>query len=339
MAESNVKTGPINPENTGSLGVDPKKLLNWVIKETTNVTYNNQSVDLQENVDDSKITRLVNLTPEEREKWMTALFGKKEDRISDIDRLKLCISSLLNDMQAEQSKKLSESQVEELLQNMHFLCEIPDVAQNLIKLSGLDVIWFYAKHGKEAIREHAAWILHTASGNNVVFKQRFLQANGMEGVFNLIASENNTVVLKKLLGILTNMIRQFQPGMEKFVALGGVDIIVKWIKESTPHVYLRSLRTLLELINSSVVRRSTMENIGLVQILQDGLQSDKADVREIIVEIIRLLCMKGFQNLVKNSQIPVLLPEVTSDGVFEDEEYRSEIEGMIKEIQQVLNKS
>merc|ERR1719464_1647178 len=105
---------------------------------------------------------------------MTVLFGKKQDRISDTDRLKLCVSSLLNDMVEKTSeKKLNDSQIEELLQNMHFLCEVPYVAQNLIKVDALPVIYHHAKHKNEEIREHAIWILHTATANNVIFKQRF----------------------------------------------------------------------------------------------------------------------------------------------------------------------
>merc|ERR1719499_589993 len=88
---------------TESLNVNPNKLLRWVIKETKNVDYNNLPDDYYEEKDDSHITRLVDLSPEEREKWMTAIFGRPEDRISDTQRMRMVIASLLDDMEKPES--------------------------------------------------------------------------------------------------------------------------------------------------------------------------------------------------------------------------------------------
>jgi len=332
MAELDTKisTGAVEPEKIGTLNVNPNKLLNWVIKETNKISYNN-APDYSEE-DDPNVTRLINLSPEEREKWMTVLFGRKEDRISDIDRLKLVISTLLNDMSEEPGKKLEEDHIEGLLQNFHFLCDIPYVAQNLIKLDGLQVIYHYANHPSVAIREHSIWILHTASGNNVIFKQRFHEAGGLEKIFEYMRNEDSTIVQKKFLGVVANMLRQFDPGLNTFVQNQGLDLISQWISNRTEHLFLRSLRILNEILLVGVVERSTLINMDITKIVEDYLQDEDCTVRETILETITHVCKSGFKDLMNTNVISELLQQVTEDGAFEDEEYRQEIEEKVKNI-------
>jgi len=332
---SNIKTGLVDSDKVGSLNVNPQKLLNWVIKETTNVSYKNLPGQ-KDGADDPNVTRLINLSPEEREKWMSVLFGKKEDRISDTDRLKLCISSLLNSMSEQGGTKLEDHQVEGLLQNMHFLCEVPYVAQNLIRLDGLEVIYHFAKHPNASIREHAIWILHTASGNNVIFKQRFHEVGGLEKIFEFVQSEESTVVLKKHLGVLANMLRQFNPGLDTFVQNQGVEIISKWIADRTPNLFLRSLRILNELLIVGVVTKPVLEKMNIAQIVADYLQDEDYNVRETILETVMHVCKSGFKDLMNTEQILELLAHVTSDGAFEDEDYEKEIQAQVEEILHII---
>jgi len=321
----------MSKEENKSINVAPNKLLHWVIKETTNISYENLPENhFEKKEEDPNISRLIDMTPEEREKWMTIIFGRPEDRISDTDRMKLVIAQLLKDKNGTKDEKIDPKQLEDLLQNLHFLCEVSYVAACLSKVDvNLDVVFYYCEHSEVKIREHAAWILHTATGNNLRFKKVFDELGGMKRVFNLIAKEANFIVQKKFLGVLVNMTRQFEPGLGKFISLGGVELITRWLHEEAPHVYDRCLKALNELLFAKVLSIEQLLEMKITQILIAALQAPKRNPRESAIAIIKILCNQKLFKLLNDETLLQVLKEAPSDEVF-TEEHKAELKKQVK---------
>merc|ERR1712228_422376 len=146
---------------------------------------------------------------------------------------------------------LENSKIEELLQNMHFLCELPHIARNLFNIGAEELVVKYCKHESEEIREHAAWIFHTSSGNNPAFKERFLEAKGMDIIFELIEKEKSWIVQKKYIGTLCNLCRQFPPGVQSFIDHGGINLLKKWLPLQQKQLFSKYVRTLIELLHNN----------------------------------------------------------------------------------------
>jgi len=311
-----------------SLNVDPQKLFKWIMRETARENYSGPAEEENE-----EVTRLTNLSAEEKRKWMNALFGDPSKRLTDAQKLKLCLTSL-------DVEKLTDEEADNLLQNLHFLCEFPHVSAHLPKVGGLDIVFRYCEHSNESVREQAAWILHTCSSNNPRFKCRFTENNGFDRLFKLVKAEKSFIVQKKHLGTFTNLIRQYDVGLKLFLKKDGIDIILMFLKDQGPHVYLRSIRILNEIILSNHLNLKHLEDMGIVDIILKGLEHKEQNIREEILEMIEILgSSENYRTVVPRKEILSLLPSVLKEAkVSCTEEYYPDVEEKVNGIIALLKK-
>lgn len=325
--EKELKTEGIPDE---SLNVDPNRLFNWVMKETGNISYNNMPEEFE---DDPNVTRLIDLDEEEREKWMSVLFGKPEDRISDFQRLKLCVAGLLKDSEGN----LEHEEINDLLLNMHFLCEMPHIARNVFNIGAEQLVIKYCKHESEEIREHSAWIFHTCSGNNLKFKERFLEADGMKIIFDLIKNEESWIVKKKYIGTLCNLCRQFPPGIQSFIDHGGAELLQEWLPLQNKQTFGKTIRTLIELLHSNALTKEQINNLGMNTWVPDCLQSPKFELRSNTLEVLQLCSTSEFVDVIQripNLQFNLNISISTEHG--DDPELVEQLTSMVEEIKNKL---
>ena len=130
------------------------------------------------------------------------------------------------------------------LEELEYLVHQVDNAADFIKLGGIDLMLDTIIRGEETdLQIFASNVMAAAAQSNSAVQIHVVKRNGPKILIEKLADENNDLVIKKVMYVLSTVIRNFPAAQSQFLQFNGIEILKKTVTKSTNVV--RSVLTLI----------------------------------------------------------------------------------------------
>ncbi|MES1909128.1 MAG: hypothetical protein MHM6MM_001928 [Cercozoa sp. M6MM] len=230
-------------------------------------------------------------------KWYEALFGVPQE--SDADKMNRWMTALRT-RQSQEGKPVDKSAAQELLRQLHFVCELTENANDMPKQDEgralatlLDIALTYEDLES---RTEALSVIATCAQNNPEFQQRLVELEAVPRLVRALAENAvSPAVRGKTWTALSASVRQCVPATRQFVESDGVRQLAADLNSSNPSIRRRVVFFLTFLVHHKLVSFERLEDVLplLQQAIPVATQSDDIDLLEKLLACL-LECTKVF---------------------------------------------
>lgn len=153
-------------------------------------------------------------------KWMDIVLGQ-----SDVVRMKEARDVLLN-------PSATKEELEEALDNLLFLIESIDNANDLHTIGGLKPVISCLKSPHSSVRMGAAWVLATAAQNNAKVQGQITEQDGLALLLEVLNNDKSSEVRSKALSALSAILGHNPDAVHKFDALKGFQSLLNCVTDA-----------------------------------------------------------------------------------------------------------
>ncbi|KAJ9068797.1 hsp70 nucleotide exchange factor fes1 [Entomophthora muscae] len=170
--------------------------------------------------------------------------------------------------------------------NLEMLVEQIDNAKNLEPLKLWEPLLALLSDEEVSLRKYSAWVIGTATQNNPVAQDNFLDHKGLEILLEAFRNESVNENSKKLAYSLSCSIRHHPRALDKFQQLGGYKLIAEKIQGSDCDISVKTRLFFMfnSLINDDSSIISYLADVGifqhLVELICDVSNQSDADFIE-----------------------------------------------------------
>ena len=129
--------------------------------------------------------------------------------ITEWDQLKACVTVLevpeVQGPEVPERDRVDEEDRLRAMENLEYLVENLDNANDLVKLNGIALVQRYLVHSNPKLRAMAAKIFSTCASNNEKFVKQALEFGVPSSICQQLRTENDLDVLANLVGCLTSL--------------------------------------------------------------------------------------------------------------------------------------
>ncbi|XP_043924944.1 nucleotide exchange factor SIL1 [Protopterus annectens] len=257
----------------------------------------------------------------------------------------------------------------EALKNLEYYVHQVDNAQDLVSLGGFHLVINALNSTEPILKEHAAFVLGSAVSSNPKVQIEAVDGGALQKLLVLLATEQSVAIKKKALFALSSILRHFPYAQEKFLKMGGLQILGQLFQtKGMEQLRVRAVTLLYDLLMEKMLLHSTeadskqmkekisqynqvnllpvMLEQGWCTLISHLLTAPEHDTREKVlktVDIIALSCKEEFnKDPVFNTTMFRLKSEyetlaTAEHNAGEEDTYFMEILSTIENIMQQLN--
>ena len=195
----------------------------------------------------------------------------------------LCDAEQLRIFSAEGS---TVQEREAALDELNFLTEAIDNANDLPQLGGLAPLIAALQDPAAGIRERAAWTLGTCSQNNIAFQLQLMASGGVEPLLKLLQEDAVPEVRSKALFCISGLLRNNKEASDEFTRKGGWQAMIKCFRRGD----LNLARKLTFILNNFMQHIPAIKELLIerdsVATLLDLLNMDDVDLCEKMLTLL-----------------------------------------------------
>lgn len=257
----------------------------------------------------------------------------------------------------------------EALNNLEYYVHQVDNAQDLVSLGGFHLVIIALNSTEPKLKEYAAFVIGSAASNNPKVQIAAVDGGALQKLLVLLATQQPVAVKKKSLFAVSSMLRHFPYAQEKFLKMGGLQILGQLFQTNGMELLrVRAVTLLYDLLMEKMLLQSTEDDskqmkekisqynqVNLLPVmLEQGwctlishlLTAPEHDTREKVlktVDIIAPSCRNEYnEDPVFNTTMFHLKSEykalaTAEQSVGEEDAYFTEIVNTIENIMQKLN--
>eukprot|EP01006_Ploeotia_vitrea_P030181 TRINITY_DN62652_c0_g1_i1.p1 TRINITY_DN62652_c0_g1~~TRINITY_DN62652_c0_g1_i1.p1 ORF type:complete len:293 (+),score=28.65 TRINITY_DN62652_c0_g1_i1:55-879(+) len=194
--------------------------------------------------DPNAMKNLQPMSDEKRQFLEDALREATGDRYAE---LKKAIATL-------KSNESNDGDRTEALELIQMECEELDVANDLDKLDGFDVVVEHIYHTDPETRMNAAWVIGTALQNNEPMQQLCNQKQILPKLLQHMASEDDVESLQKQLLCVSGMVKHNKEGLSTFEDQGGLTTLCQqWCTHNENKIQKKAAFLLFSILHCHAV--------------------------------------------------------------------------------------
>jgi len=195
-------------------------------------------------------------------KWVNALFPDEAAHMKE----------LLSILKDEQNVRSVQEKVESL-EELDYLVESIDNANDLVKINGLQIIIPLLSNNESTIRSSTSSVISTCLQNNAYFQRNLIENNGFQVLIDLFKNDTDETVQLKTLGAISGMIKQNQTAEKLFTESQGFKaLITALIKQgSSPRICKKVIFLLGNLMETNTNYRKILRENELIPAINQYL--------------------------------------------------------------------
>jgi len=224
-------------------------------------------------------------------KWLMEALNNLE---SDAQRMKKLVDSLTGDITAQQMKYA--------LEGIQYFVEDLDLANDLIKVNGLQPIVNLVSHDDADIRFWSAWIIASVSQNNPNTQLALVKLDIFNHLCKAIQNETNETTKDKQLYALSSVTSGNQSLMDHFVdEYNGIPYLVALTVTKSSSTQFKAIWFLYKLLsgrerNIQIIKKDDNLVNNLMQVISEA---EKLETRERALQILGLYLKNDVNSLQK----------------------------------------
>ncbi|NP_001096338.1 nucleotide exchange factor SIL1 [Xenopus tropicalis] len=252
----------------------------------------------------------------------------------------------------------SSSTVEKVsaLYDLEYYVHQVDNAQNLLKLGGLQLLINSLNSTDPLLIEHSAFVIGSALSSNPKVQIEAFEAGALQKLLVILAADQEVSVKKKTLYALSSMLRQFPYAQQRFMKLGGLQILKNFFKEKNVEpLYIRVITLLYDMIMEKMLLHkenntgqyeqkyqqynqiNLLESIieqGWCPIISDLLKLPENDAREKVLKTVMILIPHCRAEFLNDENLRTILNSLRKEyeGLAADELNSGEQDGYFSEL-------
>ncbi|NP_001084696.1 nucleotide exchange factor SIL1 precursor [Xenopus laevis] len=242
------------------------------------------------------------------------------------------------------------------LYDLEYYVHQVDNAQNLLKLGALQLLINSLNSTDTLLIENSAFVIGSALSSNPKVQIEAFEAGALQKLLVILAADQEVSVKKKTLYALSSMLRQFPYAQQRFMKLGGLQILKNFFKEKNAEsLYIRVITLLYDMIMEKMLlykennteqyeqkyqqynQINLLESIteqGWCPIISDLLRLPENDSREKVLKAVLTLIPLCRAEFLKDCNLLTLLNSLRKEyeGLAAEELRSGEQDGYFSEI-------
>eukprot|EP01085_Mycamoeba_gemmipara_P002056 Mycagemm_TRINITY_DN10053_c0_g2::TRINITY_DN10053_c0_g2_i1::g.2056::m.2056 type:complete len:308 gc:universal TRINITY_DN10053_c0_g2_i1:985-62(-) len=224
------------------------------------------------------------MPPEEYKKWSDVMFKDDASKMKELLRVLTTTGATVEER-------------ETALEELNFLTETLDNANDLSKLGGLPPLVAALSDPSAGIRQRASWTLGTCVQNNHPFQHLLMQGGGLEPLLKLLQEDPVPEVRSKALFCLSGLLCNNKEGCDEFSRKGGWQAMVRCFRRGD----LNLARKLTFILNNFMKQMPAIKDLLIepesAATILDLLQMDDTDLCEKTLTLLRSIMEQSPRNV------------------------------------------